>query len=145
MDVRVLYRVPEHSVVSIFQDFAGEPFDTLIAPRVQEAIKEVAAQHATNKDRRYQVEGHTDNQRISTATFPSNWELASARALTVVKTMIDSGLGAERVSAASYAETQPVQPNETPEGRSANRRVAIVVVPDLSSLPGYDELKKYAQ
>ncbi len=43
MEVNVLYRVPEHSVVKIFQEFAGEPFDSLIAPRVQEAIKEVAA------------------------------------------------------------------------------------------------------
>jgi prohibitin 2 len=43
MEVRVLYRVPEHSVVKIFQEYAGEPFDNLIAPRVQEAIKEVAA------------------------------------------------------------------------------------------------------
>jgi prohibitin 2 len=43
MEVQVLYRVPEHSVVKIFQEFAGEPFDNLIAPRVQEAIKEVAA------------------------------------------------------------------------------------------------------
>src|SRR6266508_4527728 len=43
MDVRVLYRVPERSVVKIFQEYAGEPFDNLIAPRVQEAIKEVAA------------------------------------------------------------------------------------------------------
>jgi len=43
MEVQVLYRVPEHSVVKIFQEYAGEPFDNLIAPRVQEAIKEVAA------------------------------------------------------------------------------------------------------
>lgn len=43
MEVHVLYRVPEHSVVKIFQEFAGEPFDNLIAPRVQEALKEVAA------------------------------------------------------------------------------------------------------
>jgi prohibitin 2 len=43
MEVRVLYRVPEKTVVKIFQDYAGEPFDTLIAPRVQEALKEVAA------------------------------------------------------------------------------------------------------
>jgi len=46
MDVRVLYRVPEQSVVKIFQEYAGEPFDNLIAPRVQEAIKEVAAMHS---------------------------------------------------------------------------------------------------
>jgi chemotaxis protein MotB len=109
------------------------------------AIKEVGAQLAAIPDKRYQVEGHTDNQPISTATFPSNWELASARALTVVKTMIDDGMAPNRVSAASYADTQPVQTNDTAEGRAANRRVAIVVVPDLSSLPGYDELQKMSQ
>lgn len=43
MEVHVLYRIPEHSVVKIFQEYAGEPFDNLIAPRVQEALKEVAA------------------------------------------------------------------------------------------------------
>jgi len=51
----------------------------------------------------------------------------------------------ERVSAASYADTKPVKANDTAEGRAANRRVAIVVVPDLSSLPGYDELQKMSQ
>jgi chemotaxis protein MotB len=56
--------------------------------------------------------------------------------------MIDAGMPANRVSAASYADTQPVQSNDTVEGKAANRRIAIVVVPDLSSLPGYDELNK---
>lgn len=49
MEVNVLYRVPERSVVKIFQDFAGEPFDSLIAPRVQEAIKEVAAEQSAEQ------------------------------------------------------------------------------------------------
>lgn len=109
------------------------------------AMKEVSAQLAAIADKKYQVEGHTDNQPISTATFPSNWELASARSIAVVKTMIDNGMAAERVSSASYADTQPVQSNDTVEGRAANRRVAIVVIPDLSSLPGYDELQKMSQ
>jgi chemotaxis protein MotB len=132
-------------VVSLGSDLLFPAGSAHLSKEGLKAIKEVAAQLATIKDRRYQVEGHTDNQRIATATFPSNWELASARALTVVKTMIDAGLGADRVSAASYADTQPVQTNDTPEGRAANRRVAIVVVPDLSSLPGYEELKKFEQ
>ena len=46
MELNVLYRIPESSVVKIFQDFAGEPFDSLIAPRIQEALKEVAATHS---------------------------------------------------------------------------------------------------
>lgn len=49
MDVHVLYRVPEQSVVKIFQEYAGEPFDNLIAPRVQEAIKEIAATHSAEQ------------------------------------------------------------------------------------------------
>ena len=49
MEVHVLYRVPEHSAVKIFQDYAGEPFDSLIAPRVQEALKEVAATHSAEQ------------------------------------------------------------------------------------------------
>jgi len=109
------------------------------------AMKEVSAQLAAIADKKYQVEGHTDNQPISTATFPSNWELASARSIAVVKTMIENGMAAERVSSASYADTQPLLTNDTAEGRAGNRRVAIVVVPDLSSLPGYDELQKMSQ
>ncbi|MDD2765395.1 MAG: prohibitin family protein [Opitutaceae bacterium] len=49
MEVHVLYRVPEHSIVKIFQDYAGEPFDSLIAPRVQEALKEVAATYSAEQ------------------------------------------------------------------------------------------------
>ena len=85
------------------------------------------------------------NVAIATGIFPSNWELASARAVNVVKTMIENGMPAERVSAASFAETSPARPNTTAEGKAANRRIAIVVVPDLSSLPGYEELQKFAQ
>ena len=56
--------------------------------------------------------------------------------------MIESGMPAERVSAASFGDTSPRQNNDTPEGKAANRRIAIVVVPDLSSMPGYSELSK---
>jgi chemotaxis protein MotB len=82
---------------------------------------------------------------IKTAQYPSNWELAAARALTVVKTMVEAGLPADRISAASFGEFKPFKPNDTAEGKAANRRIEIVVVPDLSSLPGFDELKKVGQ
>lgn len=106
------------------------------------AIKETAALLSTLSGRKFQVEGHTDNLPISTASFPSNWELAAARALTVLKTMVDAGLAPENISAASFGDTQPVKSNDTPEERGANRRIAIVIVPDLSSLPGFEELQK---
>jgi chemotaxis protein MotB len=105
------------------------------------AIGEVAAVLASIPDRAFQVEGHTDNVPIKTEKYPSNWELASARSLTVVRTMIAAGLPATRVSAASYGEFKPAAANDSPAGKAANRRIEIVVVPDLSGLPGFDELK----
>lgn len=106
------------------------------------AITEVAGLLASIPDRRFQVEGHTDNVPIKTNRFPSNWELAAARAITVVKTMIEAGMGPERVSAASYGEYKPTAENDTKENKARNRRIEIVVVPDLSDLPGFDELNK---
>jgi chemotaxis protein MotB len=109
------------------------------------AIQEVAKVLTEIPDRRYQVEGHTDNKPIRTQAFPSNWELASARALTVVRAMQGAGLPAERVSAASFGEYKPARANDTDEGRAANRRIEIVVVPDLTGLPGFDELNKFGE
>ena len=109
------------------------------------AILEVAAVLATITDREFQVEGHTDDVPIRTEQFPSNWELASARALNVVRTLAEGGVPVGRLSAASFAENRPVDTNKTKEGKAANRRIEIVVVPDLSLLPGYDELEKMGQ
>ena len=106
------------------------------------AIAEVATVLKDIPDRRFQVEGHTDDVPIRTAQYPSNWELASSRAVNVVKAMVDAGMPVERISAASYGESKPAKPNDTPEGKAANRRIEIVLVPDLSSLPGFEELQK---
>jgi chemotaxis protein MotB len=59
-----------------------------------------------------------------------------------VKAMVDAGMPADRISAASFGEVRPVAANDSEDGRSANRRIEIVVVPDLSGLPGFDELNK---
>jgi chemotaxis protein MotB len=109
------------------------------------AISEVAGLLASIPSREFQVAGHTDNVPIATAQYPSNWELAGARAITVVRTMVQAGMPAERISAASYADTKPVAPNDSNETRAQNRRIEIVVVPDLSTLPGSEELKKIEQ
>ena len=104
------------------------------------AIKDVATVLSTIPDRHFQVEGHTDNLPISSEKFPSNWELAAARAIVVTKALVDGGVSTVRLSGASYADARPVADNTSPEGRSANRRIEIVVVPDLSQLPGFEEL-----
>jgi len=108
------------------------------------ALKEVGAVLAQLPDNEYQVEGHTDDVPIKTAKYPSNWSLAAARALTVVKALTDAGVKPTQVSGASYAEFKPAMPNTTPEGKQANRRIEIVILPDLSILPGFEELNALA-
>lgn len=73
------------------------------------------------------VEGHTDNTPINTALFPSNWELSTVRAASVVRLFIEVGIQPQRLSAAGYADQRPVSDNATPDGRQQNRRVAITI------------------
>ena len=89
----------------------------------------------------FQVGGHTDNVPIRTKRFPSNWELSAERALNVTKLLIKNGMSAQRVSAAAYAETQPVATNDTEEGRAQNRRIEIALLPNLDELPDLSTLK----
>ena len=81
------------------------------------------------------VEGHTDDVPIHNASFNSNWDLSTARALAVGKMLIDeSGFDPKRMSIVGYAEYRPSASNSTPEGRRMNRRVDIVIV-SLSNPP----------
>jgi len=106
-----------------------------------QALAEVAAVLATIDERRFQVEGHTDDVPISNEKYPSNWYLASGRAIGVVEHLVASGMDPAQLSAASFGEHRPVSSNRTDEGRSLNRRIEIVLVPDLSDLPGFRELE----
>lgn len=74
------------------------------------------------------VEGHTDSTPISNSRYPSNWELSTARASSVLARMIETGIAPERLSAAGYAGFQPIADNAAAEGRAQNRRVDIVVL-----------------
>ncbi|MBI3600596.1 MAG: OmpA family protein [Nitrospinae bacterium] len=73
------------------------------------------------------VEGHTDDVPIKTERFPSNWELSSSRASSVVKYFIEKGIAPQRLSAVGYAEFKPRFP-KTPENRPKNRRVEIIIL-----------------
>jgi chemotaxis protein MotB len=80
-------------------------------------------------DNQIRVEGHTDDVPIHTGRFPSNWELSTARATSVVSYLVlKFGLSPERLSAAGYAEFRPTASNDTEEGRARNRRVDILVM-----------------
>jgi chemotaxis protein MotB len=75
------------------------------------------------------VEGHTDNVPVDSREFPTNWELSSARAVTVARFLVEQGqVDAERVGAAGFGEHRPLVPNDTREHRAKNRRVELVVL-----------------
>jgi chemotaxis protein MotB len=84
-------------------------------------------------DLRYQIQvnGFTDNVPIHNPQFNSNWDLSATRAISVVKRFVASGIDPTLLVGAGFGEYHPIQPNNTVEGRSANRRVSIVVVSPL--------------
>ena len=78
------------------------------------------------------VEGHTDNRPIRTSAFPSNWELSAARAASVVHQFTKQGIDPLRLEIVGFGEFHPRQPNDSPDGRNANRRVAILVLEQVA-------------
>ncbi len=76
------------------------------------------------------VEGHTDNIPIHTSQYPSNWELSTARALSVLRFFLNHGqIEPQQLAAVGYGEYHPLVPNDTPENRAMNRRVEIYIKP----------------
>ncbi len=73
------------------------------------------------------VEGHTDTTPISNENFPSNWELSTQRATTVLKFLQSQGISEQRMRAIGYAATRPIDNNTTNQGRARNRRVELVL------------------
>jgi chemotaxis protein MotB len=108
-----------------------------IKKEAREAIMELADTLKGFPDRKFQIIGHSDSTPISTARFPSNWELSSQRAIEVVKLMIEAGVPATMLSAAGSAEFDPLVNDDSQKGREANRRVEIVFMPKLDELPGF--------
>jgi chemotaxis protein MotB len=78
------------------------------------------------------IEGHTDNDPITTSLFPSNWELSSVRATNVLRLLVDkAGINPKMISAVGYGEFRPKVPNTTAENKAINRRVNIVIVKSM--------------
>jgi chemotaxis protein MotB len=129
-------------IVELASDVLFAPGSSRLSDDGQATIRQATELLIGLSDRTFQIEGHTDNDPISTKVFPSNWELASARALSVVRTMVDNGMEPSRLSAASFAEFMPVAENDGPQNKQLNRRIEIVLVPDLTQLPGFEEMQQ---
>jgi chemotaxis protein MotB len=113
---------------------------TDLKPAGKSAVTQVAKALATIGDRRFLVSGHTDNVPIKTSRFPSNWELSTARAVEVARLLVAGGMKPEVIGAAGYAEFDPVAQNDTPMNKALNRRIEIILEPNLSDLPNLDTL-----
>jgi chemotaxis protein MotB len=99
-----------------------------IKPRAVPVIEKIAGLLQVDEEHPINVEGHTDNVPIASSRYPTNWELSTARAASVVRLLISDNAPAERLGAVGYAQLHPLEPNTTEEGRSRNRRVEIVLL-----------------
>ncbi len=92
-------------------------------------------------DRHIRILGHTDNVPIRTAQFPSNWELSAGRAVMVVRIFSELyGVPITHLSATGLADAKPIMSNDTPEGRTKNRRVEIIILEKTASEDTLDSL-----
>jgi len=126
-------------LVKLQNDILFPPGSATVKQEGKDVLGELSQVLASVPDRQFQVTGHTDDVPIHTAQFPSNWELSAQRAINVVKILVDAGLDPKHVSAAGYAENDPVAPNDTPEDKQKNRRIEVVVQPNIDELPKFDE------
>nr|WP_315845810.1 OmpA family protein [uncultured Achromobacter sp.] len=97
-----------------------------LSPAGLDVIKRLAA-ILTKNEYQVSVEGHSDPVPIQTRQFASNWELSSSRATSVLRELVRDGVSAQRLRAVGYAETRPIESNDTPAGRAANRRVELIM------------------
>ncbi len=124
-------------VITIDSDIVlFEPGSATIRPEGQQVLDRISRQLVVLPNH-ITVEGHTDDVPIS-GTFPSNWELSTARASSVLRSLIAlHGLDPSHGTASGFADQKPVAPNDTAKGRAKNRRVEIVIEAAVSD-PGVD-------
>jgi chemotaxis protein MotB len=113
-----------------------------LSDRGKKALAQVAETLKEFPKRRFQVAGHTDNVRIKKSEhFKDNWELSSVRALNVTRFLIEQGLNPRNLAMAGYSKYDPARSNRRRSGRRLNRRIEVILVPDLSELPKLTKLK----
>ena len=128
-------------LVKMSANILFDPGRTDLKPAGKDTLKEVGQILVGIEGRKFQVAGYTDNQLLSKGSkYADNWVLSTARAVEVVHFMIkDAGMPAERLSAAGFADQMPLASNDTEEGRKQNRRIEIVLMPNIEDLPKMDK------
>jgi chemotaxis protein MotB len=115
-------------VISFTQASLFPSGEDVIAPQAHSGLERVAAAIAKIPNP-VRLEGHTDSIPIKTSRFRSNWDLSAARSIALLEVLSTQfGIPKERLSVAGYADTAPVAPNDTEDGRAKNRRVDLVIL-----------------
>ena len=142
-DALMKYKTDELSVyikdgsvyVSLQEKLLFKSGSDVVNPKGIAAIKSLALVLNSTKDINVMIEGHTDNVPIKTTLFKDNWDLSTARAISIVRILTkESGFDSKRITASGKGEFKPVKPNDTTEGRADNRRTEIILSPDLNEL-----------
>ena len=125
----VLRRTPDRLEIEIRTDILFTSGEAKLSASASQALVSVASilQPFPNALR---VEGFTDNVPISTAVYPSNWELSAARAASVARLFADHGVQPSRLGIVGWSDVRPIADNSTADGRNHNRRVLVVVEGD---------------
>jgi len=142
-DALMNYKTDELSVytkdgnvyVSLQEKLLFKSGSDVVDPKGKEALKTLAQVLNSTKDITVLIEGHTDNIPIKTNLFKDNWDLSTARATSIVRILTkDNSFDSNRITASGKSEFHPVKPNDTVEGRAANRRTEVILSPDLKEL-----------
>jgi chemotaxis protein MotB len=122
-----VYQTKRGVVIDISASTLFKTGEAVLQPAAQDVLLKVAV-ILKQEDQPLEVEGHTDDVPINTGLYPSNWELSSARASSVVRMLIEQGVQPLRLSVVGMASNHPVAPNDSPENRAKNRRVTITIL-----------------
>lgn len=116
--------------VTIAESFLFDSGSALLKETALPKLNRIAKVFKKTK-RKLIIEGYTDNRAIHTAQFPSNWELSSTRACTLVRYLIiQHSVNPANLTAVGFGEQRPIVPNDTPENRAKNRRIDVLIVTD---------------
>lgn len=117
----------EGVIISLNEDLIFPPGSAELQPRGKKALDNIATVLHTMPNP-VRVEGHTDDRPTNSPIYPTNWELSTARAVSIVRYLIEKGVSPSRLSAAGMASYQPLVPNDTAERRAMNRRANLVII-----------------
>jgi chemotaxis protein MotB len=126
----IVRRQPERTVINVADRILFDSGQAQLKGEVADTLEKIGGALVQFTDSDIRIEGHTDDVPIRTSQYPSNWELSAARALAVLRFVLEhTALEPRRFAAVACGAQKPLAPNDSPENRSLNRRVDIVIVP----------------